>query len=180
VKVFYREAIPVSLAVADHAHQHHSYQVLLLHGQSFSSQNWDDIGTLSLLASLGHRAVALDLPSYGKSQKEPVPDSKTSSFLLSVVEKLDLKSSLVIISPSMSGRFSLPFLVKHPERVKGYIPVAPVNTEQFVDKFANIFVSVFIEKCFLPTPSPTSPPLPSLPPSLPPFLKKCGEGWTWK
>ena len=72
-----------------------------------------------------------------------MPNSETTSFLLDVVEKLDLKSSLVIVSPSMSGRFSLPFVVEHPERVKGFIPVAPVQTEKFVDKFAKVFVSAF-------------------------------------
>ena len=53
--MFYREATPLH----DHAP---SLQVLLLHGMAFSSRNWEEIGTLSLLAALGYRAVAVDLP----------------------------------------------------------------------------------------------------------------------
>ena len=37
-------------------------QVLLLHGQAFSSQNWLELGTLGYLAAMGHRAVAIDIP----------------------------------------------------------------------------------------------------------------------
>ena len=37
-------------------------QVLLLHGQAFTSENWLQLGTLSYLAAMGHRAVAIDIP----------------------------------------------------------------------------------------------------------------------
>ena len=36
--------------------------VLLLHGAAFSSQNWDDLGTLGLIAAMGHKGLAVDLP----------------------------------------------------------------------------------------------------------------------
>ena len=37
-------------------------EVLLLHGQAFTSENWIQLGTLSYLAAMGHRAVAIDIP----------------------------------------------------------------------------------------------------------------------
>ncbi|CAJ0959427.1 unnamed protein product [Ranitomeya imitator] len=37
----------------------------------------------------------------------------------------------VIISPSMSGLFSLPLLLQHPDRIRGFVPVAPVGTKSF-------------------------------------------------
>lgn len=36
--------------------------VLLLHGQAFTSKTWEALGTLALLAGEGYRAVAIDLP----------------------------------------------------------------------------------------------------------------------
>jgi pimeloyl-ACP methyl ester carboxylesterase len=39
-----------------------SHKVLLLHGMAFSSDNWQQIGTLGLIAASGWSAVAVDLP----------------------------------------------------------------------------------------------------------------------
>lgn len=41
--------------------------VLFLHGARFGARNWDDIGTLELLAEKGYRAVAVDLPVHVRS-----------------------------------------------------------------------------------------------------------------
>lgn len=51
----YKEALPSSGSTADHS-------VFFMHGASFSSQTWDDIKTLHLVAAMGIRAVAVDLP----------------------------------------------------------------------------------------------------------------------
>ena len=37
-------------------------EILLLHGQAFTSENWVQLGTLNYLAAMGHRAVAIDIP----------------------------------------------------------------------------------------------------------------------
>ena len=42
--------------------------VLLLHGAAFSSATWSELNTLQLLAAMGHRAVAVDIP--GEWEKE--------------------------------------------------------------------------------------------------------------
>ncbi len=54
--LFYVEALPPTGAPA------HKGDILLLHGQAFSSQNWIDIKTLHILAAAGYRTVAVDLP----------------------------------------------------------------------------------------------------------------------
>lgn len=37
----------------------------------------------------------------------------------------------VLVSPSMSGRFALPFLLARGERLAGFVPVAPVGTKDY-------------------------------------------------
>uniref|UniRef100_A0A8C1XBP9 Putative protein-lysine deacylase ABHD14B n=1 Tax=Cyprinus carpio TaxID=7962 RepID=A0A8C1XBP9_CYPCA len=123
--LFYRQALPSSGA---------RLCVLLLHGIRFSSENWLRIGTLERLAAAGHRAVAIDLPGLGQSKAAPAPapvgQPAPGVFLRQVCEALQT-GPVVIISPSLSGMYSLPFLFQHSEQVKAYIPVAPICTEKF-------------------------------------------------
>jgi abhydrolase domain-containing protein 14 len=97
--------------------------VLLLHGARFHSGTWQQLGTLERLASEGFHAVALDLPGFGKSPA--APSGKTldlADFI--AAQKLDRP---VVLAPSMSGRFALPLVTQHPERVGGFVAVAPVE-----------------------------------------------------
>nr|XP_033782641.1 protein ABHD14B [Geotrypetes seraphini]XP_033782642.1 protein ABHD14B [Geotrypetes seraphini] len=132
--LFYRQAKP--------AHQSPKLCVLLLHGIRFSSENWLKLNTLANLAEAGYQAVAIDLPGLGKSQNAtpPVPYGQLApaNFLKTVFVALALKPS-VVISPSLSGSYSLPFLLEHKDLVKAYVPVAPICTEKFTAaQYANI------------------------------------------
>ena len=49
-------------------------------------------------------------------------------YLDAVFQVLKLEQVIMIV-PSMSGRFGLPFLLKHPELLSGFVPVAPIATE---------------------------------------------------
>lgn len=53
--LFFREARPGGGQAA-------RFSVLLLHGIRFSSETWQNLGTLHRLAQAGYRAVAIDLP----------------------------------------------------------------------------------------------------------------------
>lgn len=104
--------------------------VLLLHGAAFDSGTWEKLGTLGVLAEAGFRAVAIDLPGYGASKSA---HADPSSFLAKLILALDLARP-VIVSPSMSGRFSLPYLEARPDRVAGFVPVAPVGAAGFASR----------------------------------------------
>ncbi|XP_069122019.1 putative protein-lysine deacylase ABHD14B [Argopecten irradians] len=109
--------------------------VLLLHGQAFTSATWENLcPTLQFLGAAGYRAVAIDLPNYGESTKIDVEGGKRGAFIGALIKQLKLTTP-VIVSPSMSGTFSLPFLFDEPDttplRAKGYVPVAPVNTGSY-------------------------------------------------
>ncbi|MEQ8972189.1 MAG: alpha/beta hydrolase [Coleofasciculus sp. C1-SOL-03] len=111
-----------------------SSSVLFLHGASFSSQTWQDIGSLKFLAEKGYRAVAIDLPGYGQSQE--IADSP-EAFLREFIEKLNLQNP-IIVSPSMSGKYSLPFIAKYPELLNGLVAVAPVGISQLSSQLQGI------------------------------------------
>ena len=123
--IFYRDEAP-----ADGGR----FTVLFLHGQAFSSQTWDDLGTLKFLAEHGYRVVAVDLPGYVKSKDADIPrtSEERSAFLNKFMEKLKIDRP-VLVSPSMSGSYALPFIFQGDQgkRLRGYVPVAPVGTDKY-------------------------------------------------
>jgi len=104
--------------------------VVLLHGMKFTSQNWKAIGTFEALEKEGFKVFAIDLPGYGKSKL--FSDITKAKVLEEVLDKLKLEQT-ILVSPSMSGTFSIPFLLQHPERLHGYVPVAPVIPSEYGD-----------------------------------------------
>ncbi|XP_075403569.1 putative protein-lysine deacylase ABHD14B isoform X1 [Tenrec ecaudatus] len=109
------------------------FSVLLLHGIRFSSETWQNLGTLDKLAQAGYRAVAIDLPGLGHSKEAaapaPIGELAPDSFLVAVVDALQLGPP-VVISPSLSGMYSLPFLTAPASQLRGYVPVAPICTDK--------------------------------------------------
>jgi abhydrolase domain-containing protein 14 len=104
--------------------------VLLLHGAKYTSKDWQELGTLDLLARRGYRAVAIDLPGFGNSSAVV---AKPEEFLHEALPLLDLKKPVVVF-PSMSGTFALPFVAAHAAEVSGLVPIAPVDLEKWAPK----------------------------------------------
>uniref|UniRef100_A0A670IKT1 Protein ABHD14A n=1 Tax=Podarcis muralis TaxID=64176 RepID=A0A670IKT1_PODMU len=113
--------------------------VIFLHGQSFNSKKWEELGTLALLSENGYRAIAIDLPGENKLQGETalpiflgyiLSAQGRVAFLQQVFKELGLQQP-VLISSSMSGRYSIPFLLASGEQLKGFVPIAPVGTKDF-------------------------------------------------
>lgn len=115
--------------------------VLLLHGAAFSSATWSELGTIDVLASAGHRVVALDLPGFGRSTSAASVDPET--FLVGLLPALGLERP-VIVAPSMSGAFVLPLLARHPERVGGVVPVAPAGLDRWLDELRGCTVPALV------------------------------------
>ncbi|CAF1608945.1 unnamed protein product [Rotaria magnacalcarata] len=107
--------------------------VLLLHGRKFSSETWKKIGTLQNLTLWGYRAYAIDIPHSGNDSLPVTGDKAAVQWLTKVISKLHL-SNLVIISPSMSGRLTLPYmfqLKKQQQLIRGFVYISPVGTKQY-------------------------------------------------
>lgn len=77
------------------------------------------------------------LSGYGQSTNILEPEHN-ADFLAALISVLKLTRP-VIVSPSMSGAFSLPYLFDDPvtstERAVAYVPVAPILTSKFVAQF---------------------------------------------
>ena len=77
---------------------------------------------------------------FGKTEGDQYSDHGRGEFLYSLVTALGL-SHPVIVSPSMSGSFAMPFLVKHSDQLSGFVPVAPTATNT-VDQTALATIKV--------------------------------------
>lgn len=115
-----------------------SPSILFLHGASFSAKTWEELGSLVWFAQQGYHAVSMDLPGYGKSQKTTI---QPAEFLLAFLEATGL-SQPVIVSPSMSGNYSLPFIIQYPQQCRGWVAVAPVGINKFKQQLANVNLPV--------------------------------------
>jgi len=140
LKIYYREINPADGQIEHDGvkeDQPLKIDVLLLHGMRFSSKTWEELNTINILGQLGHRTVAVDLPGYGHSDSHVSlrgdADKHKDARALFLKELIDVFGLLspAIVSPSMSGSFSLPFVLRYPNKVGAYIPVAPIHTERF-------------------------------------------------
>jgi pimeloyl-ACP methyl ester carboxylesterase len=116
----------------------HGLKVVLLHGASFSAQTWQTIGTLRALSGAGYLAYAIDLPGFGESSPHHGP---ARTWLAAVLDRVEIERP-VVVSPSMSGRFSLPLVTAQPERAAGFVAVAPVGISSFASQLHEITIPV--------------------------------------
>jgi abhydrolase domain-containing protein 14 len=114
--------------------------VLLLHGARFDSTTWRRLGTLERLAKEGFHALALDLPGFGASPASP-PGAPLDLSAFLTAQKL---AATIVVSPSMSGRFSLPLVTLHPEQVAGFVAVAPVALSAYETALRKLTVPTLI------------------------------------
>ncbi|NES22662.1 MAG: alpha/beta hydrolase, partial [Symploca sp. SIO3E6] len=108
--------------------------VLFLHGASFNAKTWQEIGSLQLLAQKGYRGIAVDLPGYGSSERL---SGSNKDFLLELINSLDLNLP-ILVSPSMSGNYSLPLIANHAEQLSGFVPIAPVGILKFEEQLKGV------------------------------------------
>ncbi|XP_055985866.1 protein ABHD14A isoform X3 [Sorex fumeus] len=122
--VFFREVYPNREA--------RRLDVVLLHGKAFSSFTWEQLGTLQVLAHRGYRAVAIDLPGFGNSEptKEANTDAGRAELMKQMLEDLQVRKG-VLVSPSLSGQYALPFLMQSHYMLRGFVPIAPVYNQNY-------------------------------------------------
>ena len=118
----------------------HGQEILLLHGAKFQASTWRKLTTLDHLGDAGYRPYAIDLPGFGKSPRcTAAPESVLQEFIRQ--EKLRRP---VLVGPSMSGKISLDFALKHPESVGGLILIGAVGVREKAEHVGKIRVPCLI------------------------------------
>lgn len=89
-----------------------------------------------------HPKCLLLLGGYGKSPDSEAlkTDQNRVDLLSRFMESLGVRAG-VLLSPSMSGHYSIPFLMKNNAQLHGFIPIAPVGTRSYTpQQYQNIKV----------------------------------------
>ena len=79
------------------------FTVLFLHGAKFSAENWRELKTLNLVAAMGLKAVALDLPGHGKTPSE----SEGPTFLADVIKSMKIERLVGLLLVVVTLGFNL-------------------------------------------------------------------------
>jgi pimeloyl-ACP methyl ester carboxylesterase len=108
--------------------------VVLLHGASFRAETWKQLGTMTVLAQAGFLAYAVNLPGFGQSSPGGGP---ARTWLRRLFDALKIDAP-VVVSPSMSGQYALPLVIEEPQRVAGFVAVAPVGIMNYHRELAQI------------------------------------------
>ncbi|CAF0951503.1 unnamed protein product [Rotaria sp. Silwood1] len=121
--------------------------VLLLHSKKYSSEIWKKIGTLQYLSSWGYRAFAINIPLSENKTLLFNENKAIVQWFKKLIKTLQL-SNLVIISPSISGRLTLPYMFnldKQQELIRGFVYISPIGTEQYnISKYEEIEIPTLI------------------------------------
>jgi pimeloyl-ACP methyl ester carboxylesterase len=98
--------------------------VMLIHGFGGSTFTWRD--TMPALADAGFYAIALDLPPFGLSDKNPdlnFSRSWMADMVSGLMDELGIAKA-TIVGHSMGGGVTAQFAVRHPEKVEKLVFVA--------------------------------------------------------
>jgi pimeloyl-ACP methyl ester carboxylesterase len=105
--------------------------VLLLHGFAFSAENWR--GSLEVLANRGYRAIAVDLPGFGESDKPHDVNYSLHFYVkvfLNVLDALEL-TQVPFVAHSFGSKVALALAILHPQRVSRMVLV---DSDGFIDQ----------------------------------------------
>lgn len=114
--------------------------LVFLHGYSFTSDVWKEIGVLSLLKERQIPFLALDLPYGAKSQCDPktqVPHTNVE-ILRKALSAFYGDEEVFLIGASLGGYMALHYAIQHP--VKGLLLIAPVRSSEpiLASKYPNL------------------------------------------
>jgi len=110
--------------------QPHQKQILLLHGFSFNSKVWEEIGLIDLLEQLGYNIYALDIPGFPKSSNRFNLSEEEQVELLSQLLSKVIKKKVVILGASAGAYLSLKLAEHSSNKIEALIAVGPAQLDR--------------------------------------------------
>jgi pimeloyl-ACP methyl ester carboxylesterase len=105
--------------------------ILMFHGYADSADTWRQ--SLALLGRQGHRAVAVDLPGFGKADplKREAILPQLDAFATAALKYAagPDRERVLVVGNSLGGCVSLRTAERHGDRLAGAVPVAPAGLE---------------------------------------------------
>lgn len=111
---------------------------------AFTSKTWEEVHTYEALQNADINSIGVDLPGFGQSEG-PKMKENCDVFISDLIKSLQI-DNVVLVSPSMSGKFANSYLLernKEERKVVGWIPVAP-QTTQTAAEFSTLDVKTLI------------------------------------
>lgn len=124
--------------------------LLLVHGLGSYIKGWKkNIPELSKR----FRVIAVDLPGYGKSDKEAYPYSLSfyAQVLTELLDKMGVEKA-VFVGHSMGGQISMITALNYPDKVEKLVLISPAGFERFTDGEGGWFKDVMTEELVFDTP----------------------------
>ncbi|BAB60570.1 hypothetical protein [Thermoplasma volcanium GSS1] len=117
--------------------------IVMLHGWSFTSRDWETPGLFNEYANLSFNVYAPDYPGFGMSEPSDFYSVKrgnieaSASFIKDYMQSLGVEHA-VILGASMGGGMAILMGMAHPDMVDAVIAVAPAWVENYTEKMKNI------------------------------------------
>jgi len=113
--------------------------LLLMHGYSFNSKVWEDIGLVNALNGICN-VFALDVPGFPRSINTfSISDEEFEELLHEIISRV-IKSKVVLLGSSASGYLAMKFAEKYEADLKALILVGAVRLSE--EAFRNISVKI--------------------------------------
>lgn len=123
--------------------------ILLLHGMSFTSSDWEKNGLIDRISDLGYSVLAVDYPGFGRSAENDRYDfgtrdnRKFADFVKDFASETN-RDFYCIVGPSMGGYITLSAISEYPEIAESAIVIGAAGLDSLKGMLPSVTARVLI------------------------------------